>query len=87
MWQYKGIGKMSGSWQDMPRGVAEDVERQYFEQFGEHGGRAWRPWEYTFTATDSGVQVAMTFHFDSMRQYSVTHDVWRRIRRIQITDE
>ena len=86
MWQYAGIGKMSGSWQDMPRGVAEAVEREYFLQFAEHGGRAWRPWDYTFTTTDSGVQVAMTFHFDTLQQHSTTHDVWRRIRRILITD-
>ena len=84
VWQFAGIGKAAGSWQDMPRVVAQDVEAAYFGQFAEHGGTAWRTWDYTFTSGNRSI--SMTFHFDSTQQHSRTHQIWRRIRRILVTD-
>ena len=84
-WQFAGIGRAAGMWQDMPDEVAEAVETEYFLQFQEHGGNAWRTWTYTVD-TDTGGDIQVSFHFCRMIQVSLTNGISRRIRRILVTD-
>ena len=85
MWQYQNPGgkKYTGAWQDMPDSIAQALETEYMRQFNDGG--MWAPWDYTLAVSEE-LTVALTFNFGSMTQWSHTHSVKRRIRRILVTD-